>query len=239
MKGASVQSKKDLHDEQGSNAETTIIRRLNSIYCFEICTPWADYRLYQPAKVARTTHTHAIRISCRHDERILFMRTSLLTITPILSNTADASGRKGATGSLSAVSHATPPTPPISCMGSEQAAFPAAAALWRLRGRVRWVKQRVILEWQTKEEATPSNFVAYRSQTMVWQAARPLDLSIFATHDSPPGFITYRAVDTTAIPPGPYFYWLVKLTAKHNEAPFGPYLVHIDNNLEFYAEAPE
>lgn len=90
-------------------------------------------------------------------------------------------------------------------------------------GRVRRSAQRVIIEWQTKGSAARGNFAIYRGQTLTWREARPLDLSIFATVDGQSVLTTYHAVDTTALPPGPYYYWIVDLTAKQDERRYGPY----------------
>lgn len=90
-------------------------------------------------------------------------------------------------------------------------------------GRVRRATQRLIIEWQTKRTSSIGNFAIYRGRTLVWREARPLDLSIFATVDGQNTLTTYRAVDTTAPPPGPYYYWIVDLTARQSERRYGPY----------------
>ncbi|MCE7984900.1 MAG: hypothetical protein DYG89_27315 [Caldilinea sp. CFX5] len=90
-------------------------------------------------------------------------------------------------------------------------------------GRVRRSAQRTIIEWQTKRAATTGNFAIYRGRTPAWREARPLDLSLFATADGQSALTTYRAVDTTAPSPGPYYYWIVDLTAKQGERRYGPY----------------
>ena len=90
-------------------------------------------------------------------------------------------------------------------------------------GRVRRSTQRVIIEWQTRHRATTGNFAIYRGRTLTWREARPLDLSIFATADEQATLTTYRAVDTTAPLPDPYYYWIVDLSAKRGEWRYGPY----------------
>lgn len=99
-----------------------------------------------------------------------------------------------------------------------------------ISGRVRLSGQRFIIEWQTKRANTAGNFAIYRSRTSIWREARPIDLSIFATADSQPTVTTYRAVDTTALSPGLYYYWIVDLTAKHHEQRYGPYRSAIDTH---------
>lgn len=90
-------------------------------------------------------------------------------------------------------------------------------------GRVRRSAQRMIIEWQARRTTTTGNFAIYRSRTLTWREALPLDLSIFATVDGQSALATYRAVDTTAPLPGPYYYWIVDLTAKEGERRYGPY----------------
>lgn len=99
----------------------------------------------------------------------------------------------------------------------------AGQPAWFIYGRVRRSAQRMIIEWQTKRATTPSNFAIYRGRTLTWREARLLDLSIFATADGQTALTTYRAVDTTASPPGPYYYWIVDLTARQGERRYGPY----------------
>jgi hypothetical protein len=94
---------------------------------------------------------------------------------------------------------------------------------WFIYGRVRRSAERMIIEWQTRRTAGADNFAIYRGRTLVWREARLLDLSIFATADGQTALTTYRAVDTTAAPPGPYYYWIVVLTAKQRERRYGPY----------------
>lgn len=98
-----------------------------------------------------------------------------------------------------------------------------------LYGRVRWAAPRMILEWHTKPGTSKENFAIYRGRAIVWREARLLDLSIFATVNSQANLITYRAVDTTVHPPGPYYYWIVNLRARDGEQRFGPYRGAIDN----------
>lgn len=90
----------------------------------------------------------------------------------------------------------------------------------------------MIIEWQTKQAATAGNFALYRSRHIAWQHASLVDLSIFATLDHQTDVISYRAVDTTVLPPGPYYYWIVNLSAKQGEQRFGPYIAQIDNPLQ-------
>lgn len=99
----------------------------------------------------------------------------------------------------------------------------AAQPSWFIYGRVRRSAHRMIIEWQNKRAATAGNFAIYRGRTLAWREARPLDLSIFTTVDGQSALTTYRAVDTTAPPPGPYYYWIVDLTTKHGERRYGPY----------------
>lgn len=99
----------------------------------------------------------------------------------------------------------------------------ARQPVWFIYGRVRRSAQRVIIEWQTRQATTTGNFAIYRGRTLAWREARLLDLSIFATADGQTTLTTYRAVDTTAPLPGPYYYWIVDLTAKQGERRYGPY----------------
>lgn len=99
---------------------------------------------------------------------------------------------------------------------------------WFIYGRVRHSAQRIIIEWQTRRATTGGNFAIYRGRTLTWREARLLDLSIFATAEGQPTLTTYRAVDTTAAPPGPYYYWIVDLTAKQGERRYGPYSSTLD-----------
>lgn len=99
-------------------------------------------------------------------------------------------------------------------------------------GRVRWAAPHMILEWHTKQGTSKENFAIYRGWTMAWREARLLDLSIFTTINSQTNLVTYRAVDTTAQPPGPYYYWIVNLRAKDGEERLGPYRGAIENTPE-------
>lgn len=99
-------------------------------------------------------------------------------------------------------------------------------------GRVRWAAPRMILEWHTKQGTSKENFAIYRGRTMIWREARLLDLSIFTTINSQTNLVTYRAVDTTAQPPGPYYYWIVNLWAKDGEQRLGPYRGAMENGHE-------
>lgn len=115
------------------------------------------------------------------------------------------------------------PHPLLSYLPAESGSAPAGQPAWFIYGRVRRAAHRVIIEWQTRRTASAGNFAIYRGRTLVWREARPLDLSIFATADSQTALSTYRAVDTTAPLPGPYYYWIVDLTAKQGERRYGPY----------------
>lgn len=103
---------------------------------------------------------------------------------------------------------------------------------WLIYGRVRWSTGRVIIEWQTRQTKTTDNFAIYRSQKLNGRDATPVDLPIYVTHDSRSHITSYRAVDATAVPPGPYYYWIVNLRAKHGENRFGPYIAQIDGPIE-------
>lgn len=95
-------------------------------------------------------------------------------------------------------------------------------------GRVRWTPPRMIIEWQAKQGTNKENFAIYRGRTMVWREAQLLDLSIFATTNSQSNMATYRAVDITVRPPGPYYYWIINLRARDGEQRFGPYRAAIE-----------
>lgn len=99
----------------------------------------------------------------------------------------------------------------------------AGQPAWFIYGRVRGSAQRMIIEWQIKRATTNGNFAIYRGRTLTWREARPLDLTIFATADGQTALTTYHAVDTTAPLSGPYYYWIVDLTARQGERRYGPY----------------
>jgi hypothetical protein len=100
---------------------------------------------------------------------------------------------------------------------------------WFIYGHVRWSAQRIIIEWQTKQAVRKESFVIYRSRTMVWREASLIDLSIFTTANSQTNFITYRAVDVTIVPPGPYYYWIATLSGNYDEQRYGPYRSSMDD----------
>lgn len=156
----------------------------------------------------------------------LILTTLLFTASDHLSTTLGSA--QAALSPSTTISQTTP-----IYLSSERERAAAERSRWPIHGRVRWSAQRVIIEWQTKQEATAGGFAIYRSRNILWREAILLDLSIFATSNSQTGFVSYRAVDTTAIPPGPYFYWIVKLSAKQGEQHFGPYIGQVDNTLEF------
>ncbi|MBX3010161.1 MAG: hypothetical protein KF832_01595 [Caldilineaceae bacterium] len=116
---------------------------------------------------------------------------------------------------------------PPAYLSAEEPLYRARLSRLALQGKVRWSVHRLIIEWQTKQEEITGNFAIYRGHTLHWNDAVLLDLSIFTTVH-PTGEIAYRAVDIHAIPPGPYFYWIVKLTTKHKQLPFGPYIGQLE-----------
>lgn len=113
--------------------------------------------------------------------------------------------------------------PLINYMPAEGDSTGARQSTGFIYGRVRRSAQRLIIEWQSRRTASAGNFAIYRGRTLAWREARPLDLSIFATADGQNTLTTYRAVDTTASFPGPYYYWIVDLTARQGERCYGPY----------------
>lgn len=161
------------------------------------------------------------------------MTHTILDVTTLVSTILEHSGLAHFIGAKSPPTRYTPTasitsTPEL----AEQRVRPPTPHTWLLQGRVRWSTKRVIIEWQTKQAATISNFAIYRSQHLAWPQASLVDLSIFATLDQQSQVISYWAVDTTVLPPGPYYYWIVNLSAKQGDQRFGPYIAQIDNTLQ-------
>lgn len=152
------------------------------------------------------------------------MTHPFFAVTKFLAAIIQASAPSFLTLVKPAILTGTAPTPAlVNYLLMEGGDVAAGQHRWFIYGRVRRSAQRLIIEWQTRRATTAGNFAIYRSRTPLWREARPLDLSIFATADSQTGLTTYRAVDTTAASSGPYYYWLVNLTAKHSEQRYGPY----------------
>jgi hypothetical protein len=157
------------------------------------------------------------------------MTHSFLAVSSLLFTVFERSGW----AHLSNARPAAPGTPTIPVLSAQEVAEKKKMAVARrglfLQGRVRWSTRRVILEWKTKQETATGKFAIYRGRTMTWDRATLVDLSIFATRDNQTNIISYRAVDTRVLPPGPYYYWVVSLNARQREHFFGPYVAHIDN----------